>query len=349
MLNNNKYINKMREIIRLNKINDIYKNEDNDEEETIKTNYTNYSIDTIYNTHNVIIQNVNKYQFNGDIQKYIPNPLEFTNKENNYTNFQNINKKVSYDTFFNVNYDDSLKYNSISLIMYYINKDIIPFVMLFMIKDNTNKLYTFPQMNMNIDSKIKIKQLNKYINHDIETFVKDNYNYESNVKGVKNYNNTTYIFTEIKKIENSNSFNKGIWALPHELINDKKILNMNVSNIIIEFIINNLECITLNHKYEQPIVAYQLITNDSELNIFYTLDNFNKLILNRVNKIKQEQFHRVALFIGKLKLNINGDKNVFRDCDSIYKYDKYRQLSMLLIKSDKQLVYLSTHRLNDYN
>jgi hypothetical protein len=357
MLNNNKYIDQIKEKFRFNKSNKIfheynfnkhtdmslikYKHHPSDEEETIKTNDTNEQLDVIYNTNNVII-NHNKYPLNCDIKKYLPHVIEFNNKQNIYSNIYNT--KISNDSFFNLAYDDNITHHNAYIVLYYINMDIIPFIMFFMIKDNTNQLYTFPEFNMNTNIN-KLDPFKENYSKDIQKYIKDVYNYDSTIKGIKNYNNSSYIFTEIKKIERTNSLNKGIWSLPHELINDKQILNVKVNDIINDFIINHIDFFTLINNYEQPIVAYQLIPNDSDLVIFYTLDNFKKIVPNELNQ--NEGFHRVALFIGKLKINLINDRNRFSDCNSISKYDKYRQLSMLLIHSNKQIVYLSTHKLNE--
>lgn len=343
MLNNNKYINQLREKIKLNRSSKII-DEYNYNNSINKLNNIENDTNNVYDTHNVIINN-NKYEFKGDIKKYLPNVVEFNSKEN----FYNINNnKLAIDSFFNLTYDDNINVSmndNTYIIMYYINYDIIPFIMLFMIKDTTNTLYTFPQININTDN-----QFGENFNIEIHHYIKDVYNYDSSIKGIKKYNNNSYVFTEIKKIGNINSFNKGIWALPHELINDKKILNRPMNPNVNEFIINNIEFIRFND-YEQPIVAYQLTTNDSEMNIFYTLDNFNKLIsnINKNNAKCMEKCHRVVLFIGKLNINANNnDKQYFSDCDSIYRYDKYKKLSMIIIKQNKQIIYLSSHTLDEF-
>lgn len=343
MLNNNKYINELRDKVRLNKINKmIYEynfNTENDKKNIFlnNTNNTN-NIDLIYNTDNVTI-NQHNYLLDCDITKYLPHRIEFDDNNNQqffYTNNYMVNQSID-EFHLNLNYDDEPKFNKSYIIMYYINRDIIPFIMLFMTHNTINNLYTFPEINIDISNSNKLKEI---YNENVNKYIKDIYNFDSTVKGIKNYNNSCYVFIEIKKLGTNHS-NKGIWALSHELINDTKILNTNVSNIVTEFIIKHLEYITLNN-YEKPILAYQLIRDEYEENIFYTIDNFNRMILNDIDK--NEKFHRVALFIGKLKIN---NVNNFSDCNSIYKYNKYKDISKVFIHSNKQIVYLSTHKLNE--
>ena len=347
MLTHNKYTNQMRDIMKINKskkIMDEFKFNKNIDGSNNYLDTEEETISTIYDTTRVIT-NTNKYRVDRDIKKYIPRPIEFAGIINTY-NTNNLNKLYDEDSL-NSNHEETRNTNpdNVFIVMYYVNTTTIPFMMLYMINDTMNNVYSFPQLNVN-NKLCEDRDIKEY-DIEISKYIKEIYKYESIVKSIKNYNNKTYIFSEIKMIGNVNSFNKGMWALPHELINEKKLLNVNISNNNYEFLVNHIHCIIF-YKHEQPIVAYQCIINDSEVGIFYTLDNLKKIISNKISKDINIKIYRFALFIGKLKVNNKDDMICFSDCNSIYKYDKNRKLSMILIKNNKQQLYLSTHQLDDF-
>jgi hypothetical protein len=343
MLTHNKYINQMREMIKKSKSNKIMDESNiNYLDVPIKVNKLNKddqhsAIDSLYSTNRIITKNKD-YNINDSIKKCIPKKYEFNSKINNY-NIINNSDSIFLDLNYENNTNNLNNNNTIFIVMYNIHIDVIPLLTFFMIIDKINELYEFPTFYPNTI------QFN-HLNVEVSKYIKEEYNYESTVKGVKTYNNCSYIFTEVKKMESINQFNKGIWALPHELINDQKILNKNINNNIYDFFIHNVDCMTLTHNPEKPIVAFQLLSNENDPQIFYTLESFNKFISK--NYDKNILFHRVALFIGKINVKSKNDKNSFSDCNSIYKYDNDTQISSILINDFNQIVYLSTHKIDEF-
>lgn len=316
---NNYYIKSLKDEIK-KKINKI----ENIDRIIIEENHLN----DIYSTKNILLS-YPKYNFNTNIKNYIPHIKEIIPNTIKCLESEQKNQKLS---FVNLNNIENIPlYNKIYILIYNINVELEPFCIFYMIK--YNNVYNFPEIIINDDIKISRSLL-------IKKHIKEKFNINNiYIYGVKIINNNYYII--IEDLDIKNAYNLKIncddihGLLLYEIINEKTSLNIKIDNKVYDFFINNISYFTLNHINEQPIIAYQLISNNLELNVYYTLDNLKKILINN-NNIKE--INRVALFLGYTNYANN---NIVINCNSQLYYNKLLNISF--ITSSNKKVILTKH------
>ena len=319
-------------------------------------------------TRNSIIKNIT---FNDkEEKKYI--------ETNNYYSLVDKNKIFYKENNFSFDYPISpylnsdlqeIKNENIHFCIFKIPKvDInMPFLE-YMLYKKENEELIFPQFNINLEN------VKKSID-DIMQIIFKNYNIKYNIEGFILQNNECYLFIKIENFEYQKYIerdNRYWFVLISEIINDRKVLNFNINNLVTELFFKNIFLIHLRDKYnkkiEIPVVLYWggiwdkinfTITNGVEraslstiFGPFYYFTNYYKsikyggwapsfkklndesLYVNHENKYKNGGIRRYAVFLNKMKVVLNK------------KYDK--PLKYIGVKDKKTDYEKKTYKYRDY-
>lgn len=266
----------------------------------------------------------------------------------------------------NLNLNKKTELNKKSnFILYSIEKNDIPYVYYYMIK-NVNNLITLPSIYIKT-----LEESNNYVHTNFSSF---KYKY----KGTMEYNNENMIVYEIIIDNNSlqpTYFSDSWWkTTPFEILYSHKVLHFKIDQYIIDFFKNNPQFFYIYNKdirYEVPIIGYlgidtieindQILLGDNNykneefgkgyyfetleeayFNSIYSNSKSNENIIklinhNYINELtpldnfnittKHNKFYYNSIYIGDIPLHCNNNKFTF------YKYNK----EYIYLKSSKKM------------
>lgn len=249
----------------------------------------------------------------------------------NINDIDNMNNTTINDNevFYNTG-DTEIKINKIvnKIMIYSINKEReIPFLLYLLKYDRTNNNYN--SIDINIDIGNNINEIEKYILREFDLTT-------VNYKGIIIYNDINYLFFEsIKPIDVSFYNKEFVWTLISEIVNYKKIYNIDIDKTITDLFLKHNCLLNLKHVdgtiYESPTVGYSI---DNEIDTLYFNCDYNII----KNIIKNEKYiKRYAIFLGYMKFNQSDQTN--------YKFFKYNSVYNLLDSSLCEMNYII--RMND--
>lgn len=201
---------------------------------------------------------------------------------------------------------------------------------------------------------------------DISIFISKVLKIEIKYSGFVTYEKNNYLFFEcsndrdsLDNIHDMQFENQYKWALVSEIINNQKIYNIKISNIIKKIFLNNSKLLNIYNQdnseiYESPSICYSLIDkrNENE-NAFYSdYDNILRLTENIEDNEKEYYYiSRGTLFVGLIKCNNNSSNfnyyNDLKDYNSVYNlYMPNVNKIDLVIEINNKLSYLELSILN---
>ena len=214
---------------------------------------------------------------------------ELQNKSNIYV----VTSHPSYNIVTKPNYFYS------KIMIYTINNKIeIPFLLFLLNYDDINDQYSF----INTEN----YNTNKNIDNIINSILK-----KINVKysGFLIYKNINYLFFEYDSSLFEYNEDNHIWGLISEIVNYKKIYNINIDNKLTDLFLNNEQLLNLTNSnktniYEHPYVGYSTTkykkqdTIDDD-NTIYMIYDYNALNndMNNINKKNDIPIYRYAYFL----------------------------------------------------
>lgn len=264
-------------------------------------------IDDIYTTKHIsnIMMNVSNHEY-----KCLPSKNAFI-EEIQSAPLSNIEYLDEINKIYPNNYFDY------KIMIYNINTEReIPFILYLLSYDDYENEYNSINFH-SIENEMSIQKI-------IYTILK-NLNLEVKYSGFIEKNNINYLFFQAKHM---NSIEQHSWASISEIINSKKIGNIDINNNITTFFLTNQNAINVysnNAICEIPSICYSLF--DKENRQLYCGDYNN--ILNLVEKIEEKENYYISrgvLFVGIIRFINNIDDyrilNYNNDCikyNTIYK------------------------------
>ena len=254
-------------------------------------------------------------------------------------------KKYKYDFnhLLNDNIDiilESNDYNKIYLCCYEINNNrgkVCPFLQYYLVNDVLNEHLTFPALNIvniNLDTDNLVEMAKGYL------FLLFNNNYSVNENLVYNgamfHKDDIYLFFDLSKCKIQIDFlfkSSKVWlCLMDEIINKSNVCNVNISNKVTDFFVNNSDLVFLwdeeNNIYETPTVCYvgknwnrlnfthifgvSKTDNKSILGPHFYFTNFNNAFeqCDYTDKYDKMGVIRFAIFTGVMKIITNLESNI---------------------------------------
>lgn len=245
------------------------------------------------------------------IEKFQTNKLTIISNNTQY--LQEINK-----TYPNNHFD-------YKIMIYNINTEReIPFILYLLRYDDYNNEYNFIDFDL-FDNETSIQK--------IIFIVLKKMNLKVEYSGFIEKNNINYLFFEAKHM---NSIEQHSWVSISEIINSKKIDNIDINNNITNFFLieqNAINVYSNGTLCEMPSICYSLF--DKENNRLYCGD-YNS-ILNLVEKIEEKENYYISrgvLFIGIIRfINNIDDSHTLNNNDCI----KYNTIYKLYFSEKEQL------------
>lgn len=311
--------------ISLNKIESKDKNNEDQEHDNV--------CDDLYTTNNIIINKPNTSQY-----EYSALPSKSSIVSN--SNINKINYK--YDNF---NKNEPLNKLERKIMIYNINEQReIPFLLYLFEYDDIDNNYNFININVNQNDKID----------DIILFILKKININVKYSGYSVYKNENYMFFEFsEKIVKQNN-TPYMWALMSEIINYKKIYNVEICNEIINLFLNNENIINIYNSNktsicEIPSVGYSVIDkleHDRDVLYFNDYDYIFKISNNK--EVDKKIIGRYAIFLGIIKLNKREKnekyKSIHNKYDSVYNIHSltlYEKNISIKIENKNRFILLS--------
>jgi len=264
--------------------------------------------DDLYTTNNIIINNptTSDYEYSALPSKssIVSNP--------------NINKiNYKYDNF---NKNEPLNKLERKIMIYNINNQReIPFLLYLFEYDDIDNKYNFININVNQNDKID----------DIILFILKKININVKYTGYLVYKNENYMFFEFseKILEQHNT--PYMWTLMSEIINYKKIYNIDICNEVINLFLNNEKIININNNStktsvcETPSVGYSLVDKLEDNNDVLYLNDYDYIFKVSKNiEFEKEIVCRYAIFLGIIRLNMREKNEIYKPTynqyDSVY-------------------------------
>ena len=265
-----------------------------------------------------------------------------SDEDNNYSTIEE--KKYNYyiNYLLNDNVDiilESNSYNKIYLCCYEVNNKknlLCPFLQYYLINDVLNENLTFPDLNLlniSLDTDNLLECAKGYL------FMLFNNNYSLNeymeFNGLLYYKEDIYLFFDLSKCKIQIDFlfkGSKIWlCLLDEIVNQKHICNVNISNKVTNFFVNNSDLVFLydneDNIYETPSVCYvgknwnrlkfthvfgiSKSDNKSILGPYYYFTDFNNAVeqCDYSEKYDKMGVIRFAVFTGVMKIITNLESN----------------------------------------
>jgi hypothetical protein len=217
-----------------------------------------------------------------------------------------------------INYLENFK--NINLCLYKVNSNgLYPFLN-YLLTLNENKIFTFPKLP-NYSSLTK-ENMVTYSKVYLSGILQEN-NFEEFSKnvlfdGFQEYNHDIYLFFDVTNcivnIKLDHFSQNIIFGLLDEIVNHKKICDINVDLNVNSFFINNDYLLylydDLNQPYETPVIGFVAKINESETNFTMTFGETAKnksailgpyFYFTDFNKANSKGIIRFALFLGKTK------------------------------------------------
>lgn len=253
------------------------------------------NIDDIYTTKNISnnVMNVSNHEYN-----CLPSKNLFIEEiqTNQMKPLKIIHNNVEYLKEINKTYPNN--YFHYKIMIYNINTEReIPFILYLLRYDDYDNEYNSINFDL-IENEISIQKI-------IFTTLKK-INLQVEYSGFIEKNNINYLFFEAKDM---NSIEQHSWASLSEIINSKKISNIEINNNITNFFLTNQNAINVysnNAICEIPSICYSLF--DKENRQLYCGD-YNT-ILNLVEKIEEKENYYISrgvLFVGVIRFINNID------------------------------------------
>uniref|UniRef100_A0A6C0IFY7 Uncharacterized protein n=1 Tax=viral metagenome TaxID=1070528 RepID=A0A6C0IFY7_9ZZZZ len=253
-------------------------------------------------------------------------------------------KKYNYNInhLLNDNIDiilESNSYNKIYLCCYEVNnkKELTaPFLQYYLINDNLYENLTFPDLNL-LNINLDTDNLVEYAKGYLFMLFNNNYSLNDNLEynGAMYYKDDIYLFFDLSKCKIQIDFlfkNSKIWlCLLDEIVNQQNICNINISNRVTNFFVNNYDLVFLydnnDNIYETPSACYvgknwnklnfthifgvSKSDNKSILGPYYYFSNFNNAVeqCDYSDKYDKMGIIRFAVFTGVIKIITNMESN----------------------------------------
>lgn len=262
--------------------------------------------------------------------------------DNNYTPLEEKKYTYKINHLLNDNIDiilESNSYNKIYICCYQvINKSgsVCPFLQYYLINDVLNEKLVFPNLNLiniNLNNDKLIEIAKEYMFLLLNNY--NNFNDDMEYNGSMYYNNDIYLIFDLSKCKIQIDFlikNSKIWiCLLDEIVNKKNVCNVNISNKVTNFFVNNSDLVFLydpeDNIYETPTVCYvgknwnrlkfthvfgvSKSDNKSILGPYYYFTNFNNAIeqCDYTDKYDKTGVIRFAIFTGVMKIITNFESN----------------------------------------
>ena len=262
--------------------------------------------------------------------------------DNNYTPVEEKKYNYKINHLLNDNIDiilESNSYNKIYICCYQvINKSgtVCPFLQYYLINDVLNEKLVFPNLNLvniNLNNNKLIEIAKEYMFLLLNNY--NNFNDDMEYSGAMYYNNDIYLIFDLSKCKIQIDFlikNSKIWlCLLHEIVNQKNVCNINISNRVTDFFVNNSDLVFLydndDNIYETPSVCYvgknwnrlnfthtfgvSKSDNKSILGPYYYFTNFNNAVeqCDYSDKYEKMGVIRFAVFTGVIKIITNLESN----------------------------------------
>ena len=285
--------------ISLNKIESKEKNNEDQEHDNV--------CDDLYTTNNIIINKPNTSEY------------EYSALPSKSSIISNLNGNVNGYKYDNFNKNEPVNRLERKIMIYNINdKREIPFLLYLFEYNAIDNNYNFININVNKNDKID----------DIILFILKKININVKYSGHSVYKNENYMFFEFseKIVEQNNT--PYMWALISEIINYKKIYNIEICNEIINLFLNNENIINIYNSnetsiYEIPSVGYSVIDkleDDRDVLYFNDYDYIFKISNNK--EVDTIFIGRYAIFLGIIKLNMRENNKIYKsthnEYDSVY-------------------------------
>ena len=276
--------------------------------------------------------------------EYISSSSSGTDDEddNNYTPVKEKKYNYKINHLLNDNIDiilESNSYNKIYICCYQvINKSgtVCPFLQYYLINDVLNEKLVFPNLNLvniNLNNNKLIEIAKEYMFLLLNNY--NNFNDDMEYSGAMYYNNDIYLIFDLSKCKIQIDFlikNSKIWlCLLHEIVNQKSVCNINISNRVTDFFVNNSDLVFLydndDNIYETPTVCYvgknwnrlnfthtfgvSKSDNKTILGPYYYFTNFNNAVeqCDYSDKYEKMGVIRFAVFTGVIKIITNLESN----------------------------------------
>jgi hypothetical protein len=297
-----------------------------------------------------------------------------SDEDDNYTPIEEKKYKYYINYLLNDNVDiilESNSYNKIYLCCYEVNNKnnlLCPFLQYYLINDVLNENLTFPDLNLlniSLDTDNLLECAKGYL------FMLFNNNYSLNeymeFNGALYYKEDIYLFFDLSKCKIQIDFlfkGSKIWlCLLDEIVNQTHICNVNISNKVTNFFVNNSDLVFLydneDNIYETPSVCYvgknwnrlkfthvfgiSKSDNKSILGPYYYFTDFNNAVeqceysekYDKMGVIRFAVFTGVMKIITNLESNSNDESNVKKEMLIDPKLDnKYEALTSRISDHD---------------
>lgn len=262
--------------------------------------------------------------------------------DNNYTPVEEKKYTYKINHLLNDNIDiilESNSYNKIYICCYQVinkNGSVCPFLQYYLINDILNEKLVFPNLNLiniNLNNDKLVEIAKEYMFLLLNNY--NNFNDDMEYNGSMYYNDDIYLIFDLSKCKIQIDFlikNSKIWVcLLDEIVNQKNVCNVNISNRVTDFFVNNSDLVFLyddeDNIYETPSVCYvgknwnrlkfthvfgvSKSDNKSILGPYYYFTNFNNAIeqCDYTDKYDKTGIIRFAIFRGVMKIITNVESN----------------------------------------
>ena len=244
---------------------------------------------------------------------------------------------------------ESNSYNKIYICCYQVinkNGSVCPFLQYYLINDVLNEKLVFPNLNLiniNLNNDKLVEIAREYMFLLLNNY--NNFNDDMEYNGAMYYNDDIYLIFDLSKFKIQIDFlnkNSKVWlCLLDEIVNQKNVCNVNISNRVTDFFVNNSDLVFLYDTeyniYETPSVCYvgknwnklnfthffgvSKSENNSILGPYYYFTNFNNAVeqCDYSENYDKMGIIRFAIFTGVMKIitnfesNSNDDSNVKKE------------------------------------
>ena len=301
-------------------LNNIESKEKNNEDQDQEQDHDNVC-DDLYTTNNIIINkpNTSEYEYSA-----------LPSKSSIISNLNGNKSNYKYDNF---NKSEPLNTLERKIMIYNINdKREIPFLLYLFEYNEIDNNYNFININVNKNDKID----------DIILFILKKININVKYSGYSVYKNENYMFFEFsdKIIEQCNT--PYIWTLTSEIINYKKIYNIDICNEIINLFLDNENIINIYNSnersiYEIPSVGYSIVDELEDTGDVLYFNDYDYIFKISKNKeFEKKIICRYAIFLGIIKLNMRENNKIYKITHN--EYDSVYNLRLLTIYEKNVLI-----------
>jgi hypothetical protein len=308
--------------------------------------------------------------------EYISSSSGTDDDDDNYTPVEEKKYNYKINHLLNDNIDiilESNSYNKIYICCYQVINEreaVCPFLQYYLTKDVLNENLVFPTLNLiniNLNNDKLIEIAKEYIFLLLNNHNYYNFNNIMEYNGAMYYNDDIYLIFDLTKCKLQIDFlikNSKIWlCLIDEIVNQKNICNVNISNRVTNFFVNNSDLVFLydndDNIYETPSVCYvgknwnrlnfthafgvSKSDNKSILGPYYYFTNFNNAIeqCDYTDKYDKTGIVRFAIFTGVMKIITNFESN--------YNDDSNTKKEMLIDPALDNKYQALTSRISDHD